>query len=428
MHALLDGWHNTLSRFRDQIALIDIVLESTWTFAQLDAAATERARAVRRSRVVFPTGNEARFVIETLAAIKLGAVICPLDAGAKPPPSTVFEEVSSPHVVTKLTSGTTGAPRLVIFTADQLIADARNIIATMGLDVRFPNIAAISLAHSYGFSNLVLPLLLHGIQMRLTGSPLPESVRRALPAQGEVTLPGVPALWRAWHTAGALDGRIRIAISAGASLSLELEHAVFQSAGVKIHNFLGSTECGGIAYDRTNEPRSDATLAGTALDNVVLQLDEEDRLTVHGAAVGSGYWPVLDNDTDILGHGSFRTSDIARLEGTSVHLLGRAGDVINVAGRKVHPAEIEASLRAHPAVGECVVFGVPSGSAGRGEEIAAYVAFSQQAATFEEVSLWLASVLPLWKIPRHWRATPSVSPNERGKIPRHEWRQKFLAL
>ena len=49
---------------------------------------------------------------------------------------------------------------MVAFTAAQLMADAENIVTTMGLRPDWPNLGVLSLAHSYGFSNLVLPLLL----------------------------------------------------------------------------------------------------------------------------------------------------------------------------------------------------------------------------------------------------------------------------
>ena len=58
------------------------------------------------------------------------------------------------------------------------MADAENIVATMGLRPDWPNLGVISLAHSYGFSNLVLPLLLHGIPLILAPVPLPARLMR----------------------------------------------------------------------------------------------------------------------------------------------------------------------------------------------------------------------------------------------------------
>ena len=161
--------------------------------------------------------------------------LCPLEAGHKP------LEIPKPpgHIVhLKMTSATTGAPRLVAFTAPQLMADAENIMATMGLRADWPNLGVISLAHSYGFSNLVLPLLLHGIPLILLDSALPEILRRTADAELGITLAAVPALWRAWHDAQAISANVRLAISAGAPLPLPLERSVFSRFNLKIHNFL----------------------------------------------------------------------------------------------------------------------------------------------------------------------------------------------
>src|SRR5438046_3268811 len=152
------------------------------------------------------------------------------------------------------------------------MADAENIVQTMGLRPEWPNFGVISLAHSYGFSNLVTPLLLHGIPLVLCDSPLPESVRRAAALVPALTLAAVPALWRAWHEAAAIPQNVRLAISAGAPLPLPLEEEIFRSTGIKVHNFYGATECGGIAYDASETPRTDAAYAGMPSKNVEVAL------------------------------------------------------------------------------------------------------------------------------------------------------------
>jgi acyl-CoA synthetase (AMP-forming)/AMP-acid ligase II len=426
MNVLVDTWNEMRGRHRHEIALADVVANRAWTFDELDEASTQRASAFHGRRVIFAGGGNASFVIDTLAAWKANSVLCPLDAGTVAPASAIFDDLPAGIVLAKLTSGSTGGPRIVLFRAEQLAADAANIIATMGLGRARPNVGAISLAHSYGFSNLVLPLLLEGIPLRLAGSSLPEAVRRALPDRGGAVLPGVPAMWRAWHAARVIDHRVGLAISAGAPLPIDLERDVLADAGVKIHNFLGSSECGGIAYDRTDALRGEATLAGTAMENVKLELDAEGRLVVCSAAVGEGYWPPAIEDRAVIGPNRFRTNDLADLRKGSVYLLGRAGDVINVAGRKVHPAEIETCLRQHPAVAECVVFGVPAAAEDRGDDIAVCVAASAGTESLDHLIKWLADRLPAWKRPRHWRLTPHLSPNQRGKISRREWRERFL--
>jgi acyl-coenzyme A synthetase/AMP-(fatty) acid ligase len=203
-------------------------------------------------------------------------------------------------------------------------------------------------------------------------------------------------LWQAWHEAGAIPENIRIAISAGAPLPVALETEVFKRAGVKIHNFYGSSECGGIAYDRSSKPRSDGPLAGEALDNVVLQQTAEGLLTVSGPAVADTYWP---ESSPQLKDGTFITSDLVELKAGQVYLRGRATDLINVAGRKVLPETVEAELLRHPAVRDCVIFGMPDADSGRGECIAACVVAR---ASERELRDFLLAKVPAWQVPRTW--------------------------
>ena len=181
----------------------------------------------------------------------------------------------------------------------------------------------------------------------------------------------MPALWSAWHEAGAIPEQVRLAISAGAPLPAALERAVFESAGLKIHNFYGSSECGGIAYDAASQPRAEDDCAGAPMRNVQVTLNDDGCVMVTSRAVGETYWPEPDA---ALGGGRFQTSDLAELKDGWVYLRGRLSDQINVAGRKVSPASIERVLAQHGAVRECLVFGVPSDDADRTEVIVACVA------------------------------------------------------
>jgi len=307
----------------------------------------------------------------------------------------------------------------VALSAAQLAADADNIVGTMGLRPDWPNLGVISLAHSYGFSNLVTPLLLHGIPLVLVPAPLPEMIRRAAEGEAQLTLPAVPSMWRAWHESGAIPASVRLAISAGAALPLNLEQAVFAASGLKIHNFLGASECGGIAYDASATPRPDAAIAGTALRNVAVSLNEYGCLTVQSAAVAETYWP---KPSHMLGGGQFQTSDLAEIKDGRVLLRGRQNDEINVAGRKVSPESIERALLRHADVRECLVFGAPSKSAERTETIFAVVVSEAPEA---ELKRFLLQTLPAWQLPREWYYVPALVTNARGKVSRAEWRRKL---
>ena len=411
---LYERWRQISADRRNEPALRDVASAKRWTFGELFSAGEKQITGP--AGVAFPQGHSPEFIFGLLAAWRENKIVCPLEAGQSPP------EISSPPancVHLKSTSATGGSARFVAFTAEQLMADEKNIVATMWLRPDWPNLGVISLAHSYGFSNLVLPLLLHGIPLILAPAPLPEVIRRAAEAERFITLPAVPAMWRAWHMAGAIPQNVRLAISAGAPLPVNLEQEVFNVHGIKIHNFLGSSECGGIAYDTSETPRTEAAFVGLPMQNVNLSLNDDGCLVVHSRAVAETYWPETSGS---LGDGIFQTSDLAELKDGAVFLRGRLGDQINVAGRKVSPETIERALLAHPQVRECLVFGVPSRDAERKEIIVAVVASD---AKESELKHFLLQTLPAWQVPREWRFVESLSSNIRGKISRAEWRKRF---
>ena len=415
---LYDRWRQISEAHAGEPALRDDAHGRSWTFAQLAAEAGKPGSDERAGAVVFPQGNGAEFILEVLRAWRDGAIVCPLESGQTAPPLGI---VPSGYAHVKTTSATTGAARAILFTAEQLAADAQNIVVTMGLRPDWPNLGVISLAHSYGFSSLVLPLLLHGIPLVLAASPLPEVLRRTAASLPDVTLPAVPALWRAWHDADAIPANVRLAISAGAPLPLALEHAVFAKAGLKIHNFYGASECGGSAFDVTETPRLDAMCVGVPMKNVHLAIGDSACIEVRSGAVAACYWPEGEST---LGGGCFLTTDLAEIRDGQVFLRGRAGEQINVAGRKVSPEIIERALLAQIGVRECLVFGVPEHDAGRGDLIVACVAGVAPEA--EKLKQSLLAVLPAWQVPREWVFVDALPVNARGKLSRAEWRRRFI--
>jgi acyl-CoA synthetase (AMP-forming)/AMP-acid ligase II len=414
---LFDCWRETVRAFGSQPALRELATGRNWTFKQLAAEAEKEERG---SEIIFPQGHSAEFILEVLRAWRAGGVVCPLEK-SQPKPA-VREPLPKGIAHLKTTSATTGASRVVAFTAAQLMADVENIVATMGLRPEWPNLGIISLAHSYGFSNLVLPLLLHGVPLILVPATLPEALRCAAEGGATFTLPGVPVLWRAWQEAGVIPHSVRLAISAGAPLSLRLEQEVFSASGIKLHNFYGSSECGGIAYDTSEKPRSDAAYIGAPMRNVELVVGKDGCLEVRSRAVAETYWPEPGAN---LGQGVFRASDLVEICEGLAYFRGRAGDRINVAGRKVSPEAIERVLASHPQVRECLAFGVPSADSGRGETIVACLTTRGGLET-EALKQFAMSHLPAWQVPREWWLLDCLEPNQRGKLSRSDMRMRYL--
>jgi len=414
---LYAAWQVIACANANQWALMDLAAGRRWTFRELAEAADALPA---EEPVVYPSGAGVSFVFDVLRAWHHERIACPLDAGQSKP---AIANLPQGCVHVKTSSGSAGPSHLVAFTGAQLAADAQNIVATMGLRPNWPNLAVISLAHSYGFSNLVLPLLLHGIPLALAPSRLPEALRSAARQFSCLTLPAVPALWRVWRDAGAIPKSVKLAISAGAAFPATLEREIFERDGVKVHNFYGASECGGICYDAADTPRHSDDDVGAPLRGVSVTTDSEGRLVVCSKAVGETYWPEPDA---ALANGTFRVADRAEIRDGRVFLLGRHGDMINVAGQKVAPENIEQTILRCPGVAECVVFGAPDLDSVRAETIVACVS-GDPSLTVSALKEFATHHLPPWQNPRHWWILPALSDPIRGKISRAKWRERFLA-
>ena len=206
-------------------------------------------------------------------------------------------------------------------------------------------------------------------------------------------------MWKAWHRSGILKGaKIAMAVSAGAPLSLELETSVFETCGLKLHNFYGTSECGGISFDASETPRGSAADLGTTFDGVTVSVHESGRFLVASSSVALGY--ESSRETELLGDGSFLTQDFGRISHGRLMLESSGAESINVAGRKIGPAKIEAALIGTGLVEKAKVFGIPSHDPERVEEITAMVSLKD--GSLDDLRHAVAEALAGWELPRHW--------------------------
>ena len=307
---------------------------------------------------------------------------------------------------------------------------------TMGVRADDITLAAIPLTHSYGIGSCLLPLLLAGTPLAFPASPLPAALAAAL-ADGRVThFPAVPAMIRALAGLSALPALscLRVCLSAGAPLKPDDAAAFHAAIGAKVHVFYGSSECGGITYDRTAAPVHAEGAVGTAMHRVIVEVvdaagqlvraGQQGRVRVRSRAVALAAVPPLD-EPGILAPGMFLTSDYGVLDAAgSLTLTGRVAEQLNVAGKKVHPEEVRRVLEEIPGVRAAHVAGLPD--AHRGELIAAAVAVDPAAGlTVPAIIAACRSRLAPHKVPRRIVLVDELPLTSRGKIDSHAIRSLF---
>ena len=327
----------------------------------------------------------------------------------------------------KLTSGTTAAPRAIRFRSHQLLADCNQICDTMDISDDDLNFGVIPVSHSYGFSNLLTPLMARGVPMVVSRDRTPRAVLADLARTGATVFPGTPAFYQAFCDIGDVPPlpKLRLCISAGAPLSSAVAKKFFEKFKQPIHSFYGASECGGICYDRHGTTFEDG-LVGQPMQGVEVELidptESASQIRVRSAAVSDGYFPEPDDQK--LGNGVFVPDDLLERHDSALKIVGRISDVINVAGKKVNPAEVEAHLLRFKGVRQAVVFGRPTGAGLRNEEVAACVLASPDVSE-SNLLRFCRTALSGWQVPKRIFIVDIIPTNERGKISRRELARQF---
>jgi len=430
--ALLAAWEETLARKGEATAIFNPGGEVERTFRGVENRARELEAEIVGPVYPIDIGNHPDWPSHLLAALRRRVVALPMESSITAQQRENALRIcengdwhNQQTVLLKLTSGTTAAARAIRFRSEQLLADCIQICDTMGIGADDLNFAVIPLSHSYGFSNLVTPLIVRGVPIVLSRDRMPRAVLDGLARTGATVFPGMPVFYQSFcemETTPALP-KLRLCISAGAPIPLEVARKFREKFGQTIHSFYGSSECGGICYDR--EARlEEAGFVGPPMNGVKIEtLDSKapaSRIRIRSSAAGDGYFP--EPDEEKLGGGFFSPDDLLSTSADGFRIVGRVSDVINVAGKKVNPAEVEAELLRFTGVRGAVVFGRES--ALRNEEVAACVAATGEIREAELLD-FCRQRLSGWQVPKRIFFVEEIPVNERGKVSRRELAQRF---
>jgi len=453
---LLSAWEATLAQHRDAPAIFDPRRRVLFRFGEIE----ERSRRFdnleglragdivaiqignhpdwpalllacwRRALVVLPlerTVSEHERAVALQTCGVTGLIVDPAGPVTRLGARSAREWNDQRPVLLKLTSGTTAQPRAIRFRSAQLLADGEQICDTMGITESDLNFGVIPLSHSYGFSNLITPLLARGVPMAISDDRMPRAVLDDLARTETTVFPGMPLFFQAFSemTPSPRLPKLRLCISAGAPLTQSVARKFREKFGRPIHSFYGASECGGICYDRAatdaREGFVGVALRGVALLPLTPEADST-QIRVRSAAVGDGYFPQADPDK--LGGGLFLPDDLVTMSETGVRIVGRLSDVINVAGKKVNPAEVEAHLLSFEGVRQAVVFGRASSL--RHQEVVACVVAAKETDEARLIEFCRAR-LSGWQVPKRIFLLETLPTNERGKISRRELAARFGA-
>ncbi|HEY9554595.1 long-chain-fatty-acid--CoA ligase [Allosphingosinicella sp.] len=304
------------------------------------------------------------------------------------------------------TGGTTGTPKGAMLTHQNLSANARQVVVIDPKpEIEDRILGVLPLFHVFANTCVLNRTIARGGEMvllpRFDAGQTLAAIERTRPS----SFPGVPTMYLALldhpKIAETDLSSLRVCISGGAPLPLEVKQRFERKTGARLVEGYGLTESSGVVstnpYEGLNKP---GTIGQPIPGTRVRLVDKEDpgkpapegepgEVVVHGPQIMKGYWNRPESDAEVFVGGGLRTGDVGLIdEDGYIRIVDRLKDMIAVGGFKVFPSQVEAILYQHEAVKEALVIGIPDAYAG--ERPKAFVTLQEgTAATGEEVMDWL---------------------------------------
>ena len=300
------------------------------------------------------------------------------------------------------TSGTTGAPKGVRLTVDNLEAASVASIGHLGHDESDTWLLAMPLHHVGGLSILIRSAFAGGSVRLLPGFD-PENFAAAM--EEDVTMVSVvPTMLRRILDShpGPYEGLRAVLLGGGPIPPGLLERA--SQANLPTLPTYGMTETFGQVA--TLDPGSPPARRAHPLPGIQLRIGSDRLIAVRGRQVSPGYLGEPDR-TDPW----FVTGDLGELDSDgALRILGRADTVIVTGGENVDPARVEATLREHTAIDDALLVDLPDDHWG---SVVACLYIGEVSPG--EAELWLGQRLPVFMVPKRWLAVDRIPTTALGK-------------
>jgi long-chain acyl-CoA synthetase len=345
------------------------------------------------------------------------------------------ERRSDDLAVILYTSGTTGVPKGVALSHDNLESNARAAAALHELEREDWAVSVLPLSHSYGLTVMNAGHIL-GSRAALLRWFNPEEVLRTIQQFRAVSMSAVPTMLLYllnFPDAERFDtGSMRVWGSGAAPLPAEIVEPFERKFGGRILEGYGLTEASPVvSAHRLSGPRKIGSV-GQAIPGVEVSIqDDGDRplpvgevgeVCVRGRNVMAGYYRNPEETARTVRAGWLHTGDMGRLdEDGFLFIVERKKDLIIRGGFNIYPREVEETLYGHPKIAEAAVVGMKDPL--MGEDVLAFVVLrSGEQATEAEIAAFCERRLARFKCPKQVRFLDALPKSPIGKILRKELR------
>ncbi len=332
------------------------------------------------------------------------------------------------------TSGTTSKPKIVPLTHGNIGYSARNIASSLDLSEKDCCLNVMPLFHIHGLIASVLSSLISGGTVVCTPGFYGPSFFEWMDSFHPSWYTAVPTMHQSiLQRAGANRDIIernplRFIRSSSSALPRKVRMELEDVFRVPVIEAYGMTEASHQMSTNPLPPRirkagsvgiaAGVEIAAMDQDGHVLTDGKAGEIVIRGRNVMGGYENNATANAKAFKNGWFRTGDEGYLDSDGyLSLTGRLKEVINRAGEKISPREIDEVLLEHPAVAQVVAFAVPHASLG--EEVGAAIVLNKnETVTDKEIREFAAGKLADFKIPRQIVFLQEIPKGPTGKLQR----------
>ncbi len=271
----------------------------------------------------------------------------------------------------------------------------------------------------------MLGTLAGGASLVFPGSRHPRRALAAIRAMGVTILASTPTFLDLLvrYAEGASDGLagVRACIATGEPLSQRLATRFAETFGKTLWNNYGSSETGPMSVERSQTADREAIALGRPFPGVEIGLRDEQgeavpdgeagEIVVCSPAVGLGYVSP-SGGVEAFEGGRFATGDLGVFRDGVLFFVGRKKLLVQSAGRKVDPIEVEHALRRHPRVVDAAVVGHREGD----REMIRAIVVADGDLTAGELLAFCSESLAPYKLPRRIEFRASLPRSESGKL------------
>lgn len=338
------------------------------------------------------------------------------------PTSELISPRQSPRALL-FTSGTTGQPKGTLLTEANFRASAEASAKNLGRTGIPRWLGTLPLFHVGGLAMLYRSVYEGGCLL-LQANFDEAAVQRALDEEGATHLSLVATTLERLLVArqGRPFPQQPVALIGGGPVLADLL-ARSRALGLRALQTYGLTEaCSQVCTERPGEETG--TTAGPPLDSLEVRI-VEGQIEVKGPTLMAGYFEDEAATQSAIQDGWLRTGDLGQLdEQGRLQLLARRTDLIVCGGENVYPAEVEAVLNTHPAIGESAVVGIAD--ARWGEVPVAVLVLKQLPFEGDEaLRNWCRERLATFKVPHRFAVVLELPRNAIGKIERFSLKLLF---